>query len=101
LYRFLDRVAAEEIIMAEKTYIADVAFESVKLGQVIVSEETERLTALLGAGYIHEMSGPVYAISDWVDDVDDKELLERFEDLDIVEVSTEPVKRGQRPKAAE
>lgn len=87
--------------MAEKTYVADVAFESVKLGEVIVTEETQRLTALLGAGYIHEMGTPVYAAGDWMDDADDKELLEHFEDLDVVEVSTEPVKRGRRPKAAQ
>jgi len=87
--------------MAEKTYIADVAFESIRLGEVIVAEETERLTSLLGAGYIHEMSGPVYAESDWVDDAGDKELLERFEDLDVVEVSTDPVKRGRRPKVVQ
>lgn len=84
--------------MDAKTYVADVAFESVRRGQVIVSPETERLTALLGAGYIHEISGPVYATStgDWVDDADDSELLERFEELDEVEVAEKP-KRG-RPR---
>jgi hypothetical protein len=94
--------------MAEKTYVADVAFESIKYRQTIVSEETDRLTALLGAGYIHEMSGPVFkvgsadylksAAGDWIDDSDEKELLERFEDLDVVEVSTEPVASKRRTR---
>lgn len=84
--------------MAEKTYIADVAFESIGRGDVIVSEETQRLTALLGAGYIHEISGPVYEVSDWADEAGDKELLERFEDLDVVEVSTEPVASKKRTR---
>jgi len=89
--------------MVEKTYVADVAFESVRRGQVIVSEETERLEALLGAGYIHEMSGPVYATSavdekDSEDEESESELLEHFEDLDVVEVSTEPVASRRRTR---
>lgn len=85
--------------MDKKTYVADVAFESVRRNQLIVSEETERIAALLGAGYIHEMSGPVYAVSpvDQDDDSDTK-LLERFEDLDVVEVMEEKPKRGRKPK---
>ena len=74
--------------MAEKTYVADVAFESIRRGQVITSEETERLAALLGAGYIHEMNGPVYVAhaDDYqAEDDTDEELLEHFEEQDVVE----------------
>lgn len=86
----------------EKTYKADVAFEAVRRGDIIVSEETQRLTALLGAGYIHEVSGPVYAVTDVrEDDLRDEdvepELLERFEDLDVVEVAApKPRKRAAK-----
>lgn len=85
--------------MAEKTYVADVAFESVKVNDTIVSEETPRLAALLGAGYLHEMSGPVYAVTRTEED--DSDLLERFEEADVVEVSTTPVKHGRRPRTVE
>lgn len=91
--------------MDEKTYVADVAFEGIRYKQTITSKETERLSALLGAGYIHEVSGPVYAESaesdgDWVDDSGDSELLERFEDLDVVDVVVAKPRRG-RPRKVE
>jgi hypothetical protein len=103
LLRSLALVAAEEFAMAEKTYVADVAFESIKYRQTITSEETERLTALLGAGYIHEVSGSVYATSvvrenNIEDEESESELLERFEDLDVVEVSTVPVASKKRTR---
>lgn len=74
----------------EKTYVAGVAFEAIAYNDVIVAEPTSRLEALLGAGYLHEVSGPVYAVSPVeagpADDAEeDTALLERFEDADVVE----------------
>lgn len=89
--------------MAEKTYVADVAFESVAVGDKIISEETQRLSALLGVGYIHEMSGPVYAVTDvefkaaLTGDDDENDLLETFEEQDVVETG-EPVASKRRTR---
>lgn len=89
--------------MRKKTYVADVAFESVAVGDKIIAEPTQRLEALLGAGYLHEMSGPVYRVEKTnagpeEDSGEDAELLERFEDEDVVETSTTPVASKRRTR---
>lgn len=82
--------------MAEKTYVARVAHENVKVGQRVVTEPTPRMEALLGAGYYTAEEAALVAdieMSDWVDDAEDTELLERFEELDVVEVVTAKPRR--------
>jgi hypothetical protein len=83
--------------MAEKTYQVDVSHESMAAGDRFVSKETPRLAALVGVGYMHEVEA--YAqVDDWVDEADDAQLLERFEDLDAVEVLGEPVASKRRTR---
>lgn len=84
--------------MAEKTYTVVVAHEAMKVGQKVTTEPTPRMEALLGAGYYHasDISWPMPVaepVADWVDDAGDTELLERFEDLDVVEVVAAKPKR--------
>jgi len=79
--------------MVEKTYVANVSFEAIQVGDWLVAEETPRLAALLGAGYIHEMTGPVYVAEPIEADVDEDDAAERFEEMDVVE---SPAKRGRR-----
>lgn len=96
--------------MVEKTYVVAVAHENMKLGQQVTVEEghAARLESLLGAGYyyVKNVAWPVVEVraaeleqdGDWVDDASDKELLERFEDLDVVEVVTDKPKRTASAK---
>lgn len=82
--------------MTEKTYVALVAHENVKFRQRVVTEPTPRMEALLGAGYYTAEEVALVAdieTADWVDDAADTELLERFEELDVVEVVVERPKR--------
>lgn len=83
--------------MAEKTYVARVAHENVKVGQRVVTEPTPRMEALLGAGYYtaDEVALVVDAgvIAGADAEAEDTELLERFEELDVVEVAPERPRR--------
>lgn len=87
--------------MTEKTYVAVVAHEGVKLKQKITTEPTPRMEALLGAGYYAAEIQAVAAepAADWVDDAEDSELLERFEELDVVEVVVEKPKTKRIPRS--
>lgn len=76
--------------MAKKMYRAILAFESVRLNQVLVAKETERIVALVRSGYLKEVTETGDPIVDLIDDGGDNELLERFEELDVVEVVTAP-----------
>lgn len=94
--------------MAEKTYVVAVAHENMTVGQTVIAEPTSRMEALLGAGYyyVKNVAYPVVEVrvasleqaQDWVDDASDTELLERFEELDMVEVITKKPKRTASPK---
>lgn len=81
--------------MNEKTWQVDVSFEGMRMSDRFTAEETPRLAALVGAGYLHEVT-PVYEPAE--EDADEGgELLERFEDQDEVETLPQP-RRGRRAK---
>lgn len=84
--------------MTQKTYTAVVAHEGVKRGQRVTTEPTPRMEALLGAGYYTaEEVALVVDIADTnADDDIDHSLLERFEELDVVEVVATPRRRQAR-----
>lgn len=89
--------------MAEKTYVAVVAHENVKVGAQVTVEEgsSPRLESLLGAGYyyVKNVAWPVVEVEVAAleaDDDTDRSLLERDEDQDVVE---KPV-RTRAPRRA-
>lgn len=88
--------------MSDKTYVALVAHEGIKVGQVVITEPTPRMESLLGAGYYlavdalwPEPEKLVWEDSDESDD-NDGELLERDEDQDVVEVVEVKKRRARR-----
>lgn len=80
----------------EKTYVAVVAHEGVRVGQLVTVEETPRMEALLGAGYyfVKNTAYPIvdqeFAALEAEDDGADKALLERDEEQDMVEKPKRP-----------
>lgn len=84
--------------MTQKTYTAVVAHEGVKRGQKVTTEPTPRMESLLGAGYY-----TAEEVAVMIDDADysavddtDHSLLERFEELDVVEVVATPRRRARK-----
>lgn len=66
--------------MENKTYRAAIAFESLKVGARFTAPATERVVALLGAGYLEEVTGPAYvAHADESDTTDDADAAEEKE----------------------
>lgn len=98
----------------KKTYVAVVAHEHIKVGDVVYVEPTPRMEALLGAGYytaadatnimqaamayLEVPDTDPHVEVDWVEAPDDEplDLTERFEDQDIVEVIAAKPKRVKR-----
>lgn len=90
--------------MAEKTYVVAVAHENMALGREVTVEPTDRMEALLGAGYyyVKNVAWPVVEVELAALEADDSDpsLLERDEDQDVVETKprrTASSKRTQVP----